>query len=222
MGFKTHTPDSDGDDPKVDFEFAVNPQHMRPGVPMDVPILAPAQLMMIGSVAVFWGNLELALESLLSSALQAEPAPPEPGWERKSFGDKMKLLTKRLRRILGEGSDGFSYLKWTIDGATQFHPLRNLLLHGSYTGEVSADGTPVSITVRGYWSQKRQVILPLENDMLSRIYHEIGHLTGGLRAAFDPVSTHPLAPAERERLLRIVMDYPPQIVPFIDLRPPAQ
>ena len=115
-----------------DVTVLFNPNHMRPGEPMNIPLIPAEIYPRIGMVAVHWGDYELLSDTILSCLASAFPMPEADGWRGRSFNKRNNLLMKKAREAFGDHEKIVDLFSYCTDYASDLQWPRNLIVHGQY------------------------------------------------------------------------------------------
>lgn len=152
-----------------------NPAMMRKGSNFVMPLARSSSYPMIGAVALHWGDFEIKMDSLLAAFVAADADPNDQEWQRLPFKKRKGLLQRKAKkRFPGRISDEITRI---LRLAATYHWQRNLVIHGHFKLEVK---NAVVTTYAEGMVRRRLVRLPVTDEHLERMYHEISFLAGRL------------------------------------------
>jgi hypothetical protein len=140
---------------------------------------------LLGQVLIYWGAFEHRIDLTIQAFLDASQEKEPEGWRQMNF-KRRRTLFKDLAVTFASAHhpQEVEALRKVFSDSGELHWRRNVYAHGYYA--LSSDETPnqegvaqlkivAHATVKG---QKRS--LPVEPAPLTKLWHDISHLTGDL------------------------------------------
>lgn len=164
----------------VTVQGAFRHEHLAKGRHTFLLPLDPEVESLIGKVVVYWGALELRMDTLtegVAEAMGERPLPPS--WRRQPFKTRKKVFKSKLvtyAKLLFPAWVG--PLAQLCDSAGDLHWRRNIVAHGYYELEPLQGGThrfKASGEVKG---ERRE--MTIDAATLNKLWHDISHLLGDL------------------------------------------
>ena len=136
----------------------------------------------IGFVAVHWGTFEIELNNFIRVMLRAM-GREVAGWDRLSFVKRKKLFVDLIKETFAEDFPEVAKSYQSIAGsAADLHWRRNLVVHGQYR----VTFPPAGADKPNFWAEGkhngREVCISIDQATLEKLWHDIAHLGGALRA----------------------------------------
>lgn len=182
----------------------------RPGKRFSAPMVNLPLYKLVGQVAVYWGALEQKMDGILSAFVAADSDADDDGWERKQFRKRQEMFKKKVAsRFPGAIADEVNSI---LSAARAYHWQRNLIVHGHASANfVDGIGTAV---VKGVLNG-RFVSLQLHADHLSRMFAELGFLSGRLESltAEDDAGSYLSSPDRSLLRAFVTTNQPPAPIP---------
>jgi hypothetical protein len=156
------------------------------GESLQIPLLPEVYCGPVGAVVAYWGEFEIRMDRLLEALVFADNDPDDAGWRRLAFERRRKLLKRKIKaRFPGPLADKVVAI---LGAARIYHWQRNLIVHGHYRLQIE-DGRFYPVA-QGYVGDE-YLELPLNEDFLMRMYHELGMLSSRLRRLTDEEPPQP-------------------------------
>lgn len=179
-------------------------------LPFSFPPVPPTFFPLVGSIAIIWGDFELAVDELIVALLNATGID-EPRWRFKSFRERRRLLIRGVKQQFPVHNTIVEYYTRILDDASNIMWKRNALVHGKYVASIrnDRDGKFTHfITVNGTQNGK-EIELSGTLDQIEDIYYEVGHINGRLREMLDTPAACSLPDAEKTVISAFLRDHHP-------------
>ena len=158
-----------------------------PGERLVLPSIPEAFCPLVGAVVAYWGEFETRMDSLLAAFVIADNDPNDAKWRRIGFERRRELLKRKVKkRFPGPVAEAVSAI---LGAARVYYWQRNLIVHGHFMLKID-HGRAYPIAY-GYVKDE-YVELPLNEEFLERMYHELGMLSGRIQDIIDGEMPLPL------------------------------
>lgn len=147
-----------------------------------MPIVPDRHSVMIGRIAMSWGNFDSLLTQFLKPVCLHNGCAVGTVEGTRSFKKKKGLCLDQVAAAFGDDSTLFVYVRKMLDDASVLSVDRNLVLHGISRVQVSvsqkSDGTPVAIMrmLSSGWHNGRPIERSYSFDALENIYYGLANL----------------------------------------------
>lgn len=156
-----------------------------------------------GHVTVLWGFYEDMFDQFLEAMVQNTGKEPGPGWKTRHYKARKALFKKQAKICFQNNERILGYISKMLTDSVPIHRERNILTHGRIS-EVPQSYYEDVLEATGY-VKKKPVTIAVNQTMLVRLFHELGHLAGRMQYLHDPrddeeEETLPLEQPERQIL----------------------
>ena len=157
-------------------------EHLRDGGHIVYLPIPDDVFRLIGAAVAHWGTFEVEMNKLIAALLAAIPKVV-PGWERLGFTKRKKLLVDLIKAHLeGTIPEAAKRYRAMLGMAADLYWRRNLVAHGQYR----VTFPPAGPNAPTFWAEGvhngKTVQISIDAPTLEKLWHDIAHLGGELRA----------------------------------------
>lgn len=172
--------------------------------PFWLTVVPDDMLPFIGHVTVLWGFYEDMFDEYLATMIRASGVEPAEGWRKLSYRNRRTIFKKQAKLCFSKYPLILNYITEIMTDSLPLQRERNLLTHGRIAATAGDYDDVIHATsiVKG-----KPVTIIITEPMLSRLFHDLGHLAGRLQYLQDPRDESddeqnlPLKQPERSALL---------------------
>lgn len=167
--------------------------------PFWLPVVPDDLLPFVGHVTVLWGFYEDLFDEFLATMIKHTGKEPGGGWKTRHYKARRRLFNQQAKLCFKNNRPILDYISKMLTNSVPLHRERNIITHGRIAG-IPQDYGNDRIEATGY-VKKKPVTIVIDQEMLTHLFHGLGHLAGRIQYLHDPhepLAAHEDQPAETE------------------------